>query len=146
MNHYIKALSAAGLIFIALHEGFSGKPYLDSVGVLTNGFGNTNNAKQTVTVPQALEQLGDNTKTAESAVIACITRQTNQNQFDAFVSLTFNIGNNAFCKSTLVRKFNSGDSVGACEQILRWDYAGGKRLSGLTKRRAAEYELCMRGN
>ncbi len=139
----IKALSAAGLILIAMHEGFSPTPYLDSVGVWTNGFGNTHDARQVVSVPQALDQLNHNSMSAVGAVTTCITAPINQGKLDAFTSLAFNIGNDAFCKSTLVRLYNDGDSIAACAQILRWDYAAGKKLAGLTKRRKAEYKLCM---
>jgi lysozyme len=125
MNKW-KALSAVGLIAIALHEGYSDKPYLDVAGIWTNGFGNTHNAQQKVTVPQGLEQLGRNVKDAETAVNRCITSSISQKTFDSFVGLTFNIGESAFCKSTLVRLYNRGDKHAACDQLLRWVYAGGK--------------------
>jgi lysozyme len=62
----------------------------------------------------------------------------------AVVSVTYNIGVGAFCKSSMARKFNSGDVQGACDAFLLWDKAGGIRWRGLTNRRKAERELCLR--
>jgi lysozyme len=134
-------LSAAGLILIALAEGYRQDAYHDVAGILTNGFGNTHNVTKTVSVPQALKTLERNTTEAGQAVNQCITRPMSQNTYDAFVSLTFNIGTGAFCKSTLVRKYNSGDPD-ACKEILRWNRAGGMVVQGLVTRRQQEYELC----
>jgi lysozyme len=64
-----------------------------------------------------------------------------QGQFDALVSLMFNIGAGAFQKSTLLRKLNAGDTLGASLEILRWDKANNKVMPGLTRRRAAEQSL-----
>lgn len=135
-------ISAAGLIFIALMEGFA-PPYRDVGGVWTNGFGNTKNGQQSVTVPQALKQLGENANEATYAVIVCLDVVPEQNEIDAFTSLTFNIGSRAFCQSTLVKKYRAGDKAGACKEILRWDYVQGKKVAGLTNRRRAEYDMCM---
>ena len=62
----------------------------------------------------------------------------------AFLSFAFNVGNGAFCSSTLVRKANTGDMPGACSELSKWVYAGGKQLPGLVKRRAAERAMCER--
>jgi lysozyme len=63
----------------------------------------------------------------------------------ASLSITYNIGNGAFCKSTLARKLNAGDIVGACNEFPKWDKAAGIRLPSLTKRRTAERALCLNG-
>jgi lysozyme len=73
----------------------------------------------------------------------CITVPLHQYEWDAYVSLTYNIGSGAFCRSTLVRKLNAQDYTGACKEILRWNKAGGRVLNGLTKRRPADYNTCM---
>ena len=65
----------------------------------------------------------------------------NQNQFDALVSLAYNIGTGAFNKSTLVKKLNAGDIRGAADQFDVWINAGGKRMQGLVNRRAREKAL-----
>lgn len=77
-------------------------------------------------------------------VLACTVVPLNQNQFDAFTSLAFNIGTRAFCGSTLVKLLNQGDYTGACVQITRWDRAGGRQVRGLTNRRTAEKALCLK--
>ena len=139
------ALSAAGLVALASWEAFSSIPYRDIGGVWTDGFGNTNNVQpgKSVTVPQALNQLLINVRTAESAVNTCITKPMTQGEFDAFVKFTFNVGNRAFCNSTLVRKFNAGDNVGACNELSKWVYVKGQRVQGLANRREAERKLCL---
>ena len=65
----------------------------------------------------------------------------NQNQFDALVSLAYNIGTGAFNKSTLVKKLNAGDILGAADQFDVWVNAGGKRMQGRVNRRAKEKAL-----
>lgn len=139
------ALSAAGLVALASWEAFRAEPYLDIGGVWTDGFGNTNNvqAGKSVSVPQALNQLLINVRTAEGAVNTCITKPMTQGEYDAFVKFTFNVGNRAFCNSTLVRKFNAGDNVGACNELMRWVYVKGQRVQGLANRREAERKLCL---
>jgi lysozyme len=139
------ALSAAGLVALASWESFRSQPYLDIGGVWTDGFGNTNKVVpgKSVTVEQALDQLLKNVNTAEQAVNTCITKPMTQGQYDAFVKFTFNVGNNAFCNSTLVRLFNSGDTIGACNQLDRWVYVKGVKVNGLVNRRKAEKELCL---
>jgi lysozyme len=141
----LKMLSAAGLILLALHEGFSDKPYLDSGGIWTNGFGNTKNARQTVTVPQALEQLGRNAEDAETAINTCFKGEMSQHTFDALTSWAYNVGGSAACKSAAARKWNAGDKAGACRELLRWDYVRGKPVKGLTLRRQKESRACLEG-
>ena len=139
------ALSAAGLVALASWESFRSEPYKDVGGVWTDGFGNTNQVVpgKEVTVPQALDKLLANVKTAEQAVNVCITQPMKQGEYDAFVKFTFNVGNDAFCKSTLVKKFNSGNTKGACDELLRWVYVKGKKVNGLVNRRKAEHKLCL---
>lgn len=77
-----------------------------------------------------------------AAALDCIQTPLTDGQKAAFISFAFNVGNGAFCKSTLARKANSGDLMGACAELSRWTLAAGKELPGLVKRRAAERELC----
>jgi len=83
-------------------------------------------------------------KKFERTVNEAVTVPLNQNQFDALVSLTYNIGSGAFEKSTLVKKLNTGDYTGAANQYDVWVNAGGKRLQGLVNRRAKEKELFLK--
>ena len=74
-------------------------------------------------------------------IFPSIKVKVTQSQFDAMVSLAYNIGAGAFLKSTLLKKVNAGDFAGAGEQFLRWNKAGGKEVLGLTKRREREKQL-----
>ena len=142
------SLSAAGLIAIASYEGFSDQAYIPVEGdVPTIGFGSTEGVEMgdTITVPEALERLRRDVGDAESAIGRCVKVPLSQGEYDAFASLAFNIGSNAFCTSTLVKRLNAGDYDGACEEIRRWVYAGGQKLEGLVNRREAEYQMCMEG-
>lgn len=142
------SLSAAALVGIATHEGFRDRAYDDGVGVQTIGFGTTEGVKpgDRITVERALIRLLDDADRMQRELRACIGDvPMYQHEWDAVVSWAYNIGTGAACKSTLVRKLKAQDYAGACNELLRWDYAGGKRLAGLTKRRQAEYRQCMGG-
>ena len=131
--------------------GFEGKrlaAYDDGVGGWTIGFGTTvypNGIKvmkgDTCTEAQAKTYMAHDLKKFEATVNKAVTVQLNQNQFDALVSLAYNIGTNAFSKSTLVKKLNANDIRGAADQFDVWVNAGGKRMQGLVNRRAKEKAL-----
>jgi lysozyme len=78
---------------------------------------------------------------AEDCVNGAVNVPLTQQEFDACVSLCFNIGYTAFKGSTLVRKLNESDYDAASLQFLRWDKQRGQVLAGLTKRRMAEVRL-----
>lgn len=142
----VLSLSATGLIGIASYEGFSEKAYIPIKGdVPTIGFGSTEGVKMgdAITVPQALDRLRRDITVAESAISRCVRVPLSQGELDAYTSLAFNIGTDAFCRSTLVVKLNGGDYAGACEEIKRWVYAGGRRVLGLVARREKEYATCV---
>lgn len=63
----------------------------------------------------------------------------------AFVDAAYNIGVGAFCGSSMARRATAGDMVGACDALLMWNKVDGKEVRGLTRRRAAERELCLGG-
>lgn len=141
------ALSASGIVAIALSEGFVGRAYQDIVGVWTIGFGTTQDVKpgDTITVEKALERKLEDTRRFHEGMASCVTTPITQLEYDAYLSLAYNIGTQKFCGSTLVRKLNAGDYEGACKEILRWNRAGGRVVKGLMIRREAEYEKCMEG-
>ena len=139
-------LSASALVGIALHEGYRDKAYTPVPGdVHTIGFGTTEGVKQgdNITVERALVRLLQDASKFEQAVKRCAPVPMYAHEFSAFVSLTYNIGEGAFCSSTLVKKLREGDYKAACEQILRWDKFKGQSLPGLTKRRQQEYPMCL---
>ena len=137
--------SKAGLDLIRKWEGCRLTAYRDSVGVWTIGYGLTSAAGLitvgkglTITQKQADDYLVAALAKYESAVSKAISRTMTQAQFDAFVSLCYNIGPGAFAGSTAVKRFNAGDIAGAADAILMWNKAGGKVLKGLENRRADE--------
>lgn len=141
-------LSASALVGIAQWESYTDKAIIPVKGdVPTLGFGATDGVKMgdTTTPPRALVRLLADANSHSEGIKRCITVPLYQYEFDAYSSLAYNIGVNAFCTSTLVIKLNSGDYSGACEQIKRWDRFKGKPLKGLTRRRQDEYKRCIGG-
>lgn len=144
------SISGMGIIGIANHEAFRSKAYDDGVGVQTIGFGTTAGVKpgDTITVERALIRLGQDVSVFEQEMRRCIGDvPLYQHEWDAYVSLAYNIGYGGFCKSTIVKRLKQTppDYTGACESIKLWNKAGGKVWPGLVKRRQAEYRLCIEG-
>ncbi len=139
-------LSASALVSIAVHEGYRGEAYIPVKGdVPTIGFGTTQNVKpgDTIEPVQALVRKLQDVQRFEGALRQCVRVPLHQHEYDAFLSLAYNIGPGAFCGSTLVRRLNAGDYAGACAEILRWDRFRGEPLRGLTLRRQAENRQCL---
>lgn len=151
------ALSAAGLVGIALHEGYSDKAVVPVKGdVPTLGFGTTAGVKpgDTTTPPQALARALADVQRFEGALKTCVRVPLHQHEYDALVSFAYNVGSGAFCGSTLVRKLNAQDYGGACRELLRWTFFQGKDCAapaharlcgGLAARRQQEFAQCMGG-
>jgi lysozyme len=140
------SISGIALIGLLVAEGYRNTAYIPVPGdVPTIGFGTTNNVRmgQRIEVTQALNSALIDVQKFEGAMKRCVTVPLHQYEYDAYVSLTYNIGEGAFCRSTLVRLLNKEDYSGACKQILRWDKFKGKPLRGLTVRREKEYNMCM---
>ena len=134
-------LSQAGLDAIKAREGFSATPYPDHKGY-SIGYGHLMGVfdrRESITKEEAEILLLSDVSWAEDAVNAAITAPLTQAQFDALVSLAFNIGADAFKRSTLVKRINAGDA-GAVSEFARWNMASGKVHPGLVARRAAEAE------
>lgn len=140
------SLSAAAFVSIALHESYRETAYLPTPNdVPTIGYGTTDGVRlgDKTTPDRALVRLLADASKFERAVKRCAPVPMHMHEFSAFVSLTYNIGDGAFCGSTLARKLVAGDYAGACREILRWNKQAGKILPGLTKRRQAEYRQCI---
>ena len=123
-------ISENGIEFIRQLEGEKLTAYPDIVGIWTIGVASTKEKSK--------ELLTADLKRFESAVNDAVKVTITQNQFDALVSLAFNIGEGAFARSTLVNKLNAGDKKGAAEQFLVWKNAGGRVSQGLLNRRQKE--------
>ena len=143
-------LNTQGYRLICMFKGFSAKPYLCSAKVPTIGYGSTyylNGRRVTlldkpITELEAFEMFKAIADKFADKVSKLVTAPVDQNQFNALVSLAYNIGPANFQKSTLLRKvnFNHNDpSIRA--EFLKWNKAGGQVLKGLTIRRTAEADL-----
>jgi lysozyme len=143
-------LNNAGYRLICKFEGFSSKPYLCSAKVPTIGYGNTyylNGKKVTlldkpVTELEAFKMFKEIADKFAARVSKLVTAPLDQGQFNALVSLTYNIGPANFEKSTLLRKVNfNHNDPSIREEFLKWNKAGGNVLKGLTIRRKAEADI-----
>ena len=140
-------LSATSLAALLAYEGYREKAYIPVPGdVPTIGFGTTEGVKlgDKTDPVKAVSMILRDVQKFEGALKQCVKVPLSQNEYDAYLSLSYNIGPTAFCGSTLVKRLNLHDYDGACEQILRWDKFKGRPLAGLTKRRRAEYETCIK--
>lgn len=141
-------ISQKGIDLIKQFEGVSLKAYPDpGTGgePWTIGYGHTGGVKKgdVITQAQAEDLLRKDLIKFEAGVSNALTVETTQQQFDAMVSLAFNIGLGNFTKSTLLRKHNAKCWQCAAAQFGVWRNAGGKVMNGLIRRRAAERELYM---
>lgn len=139
-------LSAAGLVGLVSYEGYTDRAVIPVKGdVPTIGFGTTEGVRpgDRTTPPEALARALVDVRKFEGAIKRCVGVPITQNEYDAYTQLAYNIGESAFCGSTLVKKLNAGEYEAACKEILRWDKFKGKPLPGLTKRRAKESALCL---
>lgn len=145
------ATLAAAAAFITPWEGVRTLAYRDPVNIWTVCIGETEGVKlgDRYTVAQCTDMLKKKLPRYWNEIAACmgpelVARQTEQRKV-AFISFAYNVGSGAFCRSTLLRKLRAGDVRGACNELPRWDKAGGQSLRGLTRRRKAERELCLEG-
>lgn len=146
-------VSAAALVGIAAQEGYRGEAYEPIPGDRqTIGFGTTEGVKRgdTTDPVRALIRLQQDADKYARAVRECAPVPMHQHEFDAAVSLSYNVGAAAFCRSTMAAKFRVGDYAGACAEIRRWTYFQGRdcriksnRCYGLVTRREAEYTRCI---
>ena len=139
--------SAAGLALIADFEGCRLSAYQCSAGVWTNGIGHTAGVKpQThISERQAAVNLVEDVMRVEKGIARCMPVAMPQPVYDAVVSFAFNVGVTAACKSTLAFFINKGQWRDACEQLPRWVFVNGERVTGLERRRTNELAYCLRG-
>ncbi|QUT15539.1 lysozyme [Rahnella inusitata] len=139
--------SAAGLALIADFEGCRLSAYQCSAGVWTNGIGHTAGVKpQThISERQAAVNLLEDVMRVEQGIARCMPIGMPQQVYDAVASFAFNVGVTAACKSTLALFINKGEWRKACEQLPRWVFVNGVRVTGLERRRANELAYCLRG-
>jgi len=139
--------SAAGLALIADFEGCRLSAYQCSAGVWTNGIGHTAGVKPQTQIGerQAAVNLVEDVMRVEKGIARCMPVAMPQPVYDAVMSFAFNVGVTAACKSTLAFFINKGEWREACEQLPRWVFVNGVRVTGLERRRANELAYCLRG-
>ena len=141
--------SELGISFIESFEKFSPTIYTDQGGKPTIGFGHlvepTESFPDPITEDTANAIMQADLCTAEDCINSNVTVTLSQNQFDALVSFTFNVGIGNFQNSTLLKLLNS-DNIEACsQQFLRWDHVNGVESAGLLARRKAEENIFSNG-
>ena len=151
------SLSAAGFVSLVMYEGYSERAYPDparGIEVPTAGFGSTGaDITMDTRLPPvpALQRALRDTQRFEGAIKRCVTAALTQAEYDVYVSMVYNIGEDAFCRSGIVRELNQRRYRAACEQILRWRYSNGQDCSapgnracgGLWQRRLSDHAKCL---
>jgi len=145
-------LTVAGSLAVGIVGSFEGlrtMAYRDIVGIPTVCFGETRGVKMgdSYSVEECKEMLGDALVEFETGMRKCLRApdKVPDKPYVAFLSLAYNIGNGAFCKSSVARFANAGDLKRACNSIPLFNKAGGKVVKGLVRRRAEEQKLCLAG-
>lgn len=141
-------LCTAGLYhFVCGNEGMRHIAYRDVGGVWTvcNGItGEGVKPYRYYTSSECLALAQQRITEAGKGVLSCVKSPLNQNQYNAFTDLAYNIGVGAFCRSSVAREANKRNYARACDSILLYDKAGGKVLNGLRTRREAERQMCLK--
>ena len=141
--------SPNGIELIKRFEGFSPTPYFCPANYLTIGYGHLitekdafiTSKKTEISKLQAEEILRSDLQKFERAIKNLINIPLDQNQFDALISFTFNLGAGALQRSTLRQKINRGEHIQASQEFLKWVYSSGRKVRGLIYRRIAESAL-----
>jgi len=135
--------SENGIELIKKFEGKRQVAYQDEAGVWTIGYGHTKDVYkgQLIIESRADKMLAEDLKVYEGIVNEQVKVPLNQNQFDALVSWTFNLGEKNLKKSTMLKKLNEGDFDSVPTEMKRWNIVAGKVSKGLINRREAEVSL-----
>jgi len=156
-NNHMR-MSSEGMKKLITWEGMETHLYEDVAGLKTIGVGHLLTRDELssgkiwikgsavkyqngLTEQQVYDLLEQDLESFEDAVHNLVKVELNQNQFDALVSFSFNVGVNAFKNSTLLKRLNKGQYHEVPEQLLRWVYSGGKKVKGLVNRRDNEITL-----
>lgn len=141
-------LLAATVAVVGAYEGLRTTAYRDVVGIPTVCFGETRGIDlgDQYTVAECKTMLGDRLIEFSVEVDRCLNEEMIPDKsYTAMVSLAYNIGSRAFCRSSVVKRANAGDLRSACEAFLMWNRAGGRVIRGLVLRRREERKMCLEG-
>ncbi|MEN4830036.1 lysozyme [Pantoea vagans] len=140
---------AIATVFLGGKDGVEGRvyePYKDVAGVWTVCDGHTGTGiikGKKYTDRECDRFLWNDLQPVKKAVDGMVQIPLGEYQRAALYSFTYNVGTSAFSKSSLLKKLNSGDVDGACEELRRWIYAGGQKWRGLMNRRDMERTMCL---
>lgn len=144
-------VSAIALNLVKEFEGFSDIAYIDTDGTPVIGYGLSKidgksvNMGDRISVAKADAALKAELQKIQQQINSTVNKELTENQLSALASLSFNAGFESIKTSTLIRKLNAGNYIGAANEFLRWDKANVRgrlvRLPGLTRRRQAERQL-----
>jgi lysozyme len=148
------SMSAAAFVGIAAREGYTDKAVIPTRGdVPTYGFGTTEGVRMgdRTNPVAALQRALSDVRKYEGALKKCVGVPLHQAEYDVYTDLSYNIGSAAFCSSTIVKRLNTGDYMGACDAILKFKYAGGydcstpgnKRCAGVWTDRLRSHAQCV---
>lgn len=144
----IGAVAAAILVpTVVMWEGTEYVPYKDVVGIWTVCTGDTHNVTpgRVYSKAECEQRLEQQLIAHAKPVLKCTpSLKDKPNALAAAISLAYNIGPTAYCRSTVDRRFDAGNIRGACDAFLMWRFAGGKEIRGLKRRREAERSICRR--
>ena len=145
----VGGIGAAAIALVGAWEGLRLTAYRDIVGVPTVCYGETLGVKlgDRHTKAECDAKLLASLQRHEAGMRKCLKAPDAipAKSYVAFVSLTYNIGVGAFCKSTARKRLDAGDVRGACDAATWYNRAGGRKIPGLVNRRSAEHELCLQG-
>lgn len=137
-------LAAGGVV--TTYEGTVLHTYADPVGIPTACIGHTGpdvKFGQVFTLAECQAVLAKDLREHWARVAPCIRVPIAVHEGAAILSWSFNVGTDAACKSTLIRKLNEGAPPAVwCAELDKWVYSRGIKLGGLVKRRAAERDMC----
>lgn len=133
---------------VSQFEGYHPEAYRDPIGIPTICYGHTGDVEmgQTLSRAECKALLAEDLGEAYDAVDRHVDIALPETRRAALASFIYNVGEGAFARSTLVERLNDGDMRAACNELMRWVYADGRKLDGLVKRRATERELCLAGH
>lgn len=143
------------IALVAGFEGFASKPYVDRVGTgqpetwcygATKADGPPPPYSKVFTKAQCQTLLGASLLKYDAQVHSCVKVSLPPHREAALVSFAYNLGSRALCRGAVARRINAGDIAGGCRAMLSYNHARGRILPGLTRRRQAEYKLCLRND
>lgn len=138
---------ALALTFVAGWEGLKLQAYEDMAGVPTICYGETRGVQygDTKTVAECDAQLMARLQEFDAEISKCLPKNLPETRRAAFVSFAYNVGSSKFCGSSVARYANLGEWQKSCDALLKWNRVAGVEIKGLTNRRKAERELCLKG-